>query len=203
LRPSIVAGLCIFLALLLIMALFLAHRYVLRRQQKRFRVTFAARVAETISLRPSRRTLTPDVLGKEFAKIDKALGEGDGYISKEELWEFVSSGKAGEMEEHDFNALFAALDVDHNGKVDFLEFCNFLSSCGSEFNEARDRMLLANTKSTSLVHSLKNFATAAQHISASASVAHGLEDVQEQEEEDDGDDGVEPAKTTDVVASNV
>mmetsp|Transcript_28437 Transcript_28437/g.66023 ORF Transcript_28437/g.66023 Transcript_28437/m.66023 type:complete len:111 (-) Transcript_28437:53-385(-) len=43
------------------------------------------------------------------------------------------------MDEHDFNALFAALDVDHNEKVDFLEFCTFLSSCGVEFETALEQ----------------------------------------------------------------
>jgi len=194
LRPVFVAGICIFAALLLVLGLFLAHRWVLARQQKRFRVTFATRVAETISLRPSRRTLTPEMLGKEFAKIDKNLSEegaGTGYITREALWEFVSSGKAGEMNEHDFNALFASLDVDHNGKVDFLEFCNFLSSCGSEFNEARDRML-AN-QGQSFIRSQQNFSRAASLISASMSKARGLDNVEEEQGEEEGDD-VEPGK---------
>jgi hypothetical protein len=30
----------------------------------------------------------------------------DGFSSREELWEFVSSDKAGEMSEKDFNLLF-------------------------------------------------------------------------------------------------
>jgi Ca2+-binding EF-hand superfamily protein len=34
----------------------------------------------------------------------------------------VSTGKVGELSESDFNALFAAIDLDQSGTVDFLEF---------------------------------------------------------------------------------
>mmetsp|Transcript_16797 Transcript_16797/g.38666 ORF Transcript_16797/g.38666 Transcript_16797/m.38666 type:complete len:111 (+) Transcript_16797:566-898(+) len=102
------------------------------------------------------------------------------------------------MDEQDFNALFASLDVDHNGKVDFMEFCNFLSSCGAEFNEARDR-LLANQGQFS-VRSEQNFSKAASMISASVSRAHDFDILEEQGEEDEEDDA-KPGKSAGAGAS--
>merc|ERR1712137_521386 len=77
-------------------------------------------------------SLTEEQLADEFKRIDSG---GDGYIQKEEMKEFMMSGKAGKLSESDFNAMWTALDFDHSGKVDFIEFCTFLSHCGSEYDE--------------------------------------------------------------------
>jgi hypothetical protein len=53
------------------------------------------------------------------------------------LWNFLSTGKAGELSESDFNALFAAIDLDQSGEVDFLEFCTFMGKCSEEYRSAR------------------------------------------------------------------
>ncbi|KAL3930999.1 MAG: hypothetical protein SGBAC_011512 [Bacillariaceae sp.] len=122
LLPGIIAGICIIIAAIIILALVLYMKWRIEQQKKRFRENFASRVAETINLRASVQMLTPEALATEFERIDNGLHDGgDGYISKEELWEFVNSGKAGAMDQKDFNALFAALDSDNNGQVDFLE----------------------------------------------------------------------------------
>jgi Ca2+-binding EF-hand superfamily protein len=56
----------------------------------------------------------------QFKKIDARTPNG--WIPKDELWEFLSSGQAGELSEL---ALFT--DADDNGYVDFVEFCAFLA----------------------------------------------------------------------------
>jgi hypothetical protein len=47
------------------------------------------------------------------------------------------SSKAGDLSESDFNSLFAAIDLDHSGTVDFLEFCTFMGKCSDEYRSAR------------------------------------------------------------------
>ena len=39
------------------------------------------------------------------------------------------------MSEKDFNLLFDSMDVKGRGKVNFVEFCAFMSSCGEEIHE--------------------------------------------------------------------
>jgi hypothetical protein len=75
----------------------------------------------------------------------------DGYIQKEELWTFVSSGKAGDMNINDFDALFAAMDIDKNGKVDFMEFCAFMSLCGEAFTEEKAKQIKMGRRRSSAI----------------------------------------------------
>jgi len=39
------------------------------------------------------------------------------------------------MSERDFNLLFDSMDIMGRGKVNFVEFCAFMSSCGKEIQE--------------------------------------------------------------------
>eukprot|EP00541_Cyclophora_tenuis_P017445 CAMPEP_0116557396 /NCGR_PEP_ID=MMETSP0397-20121206/9217_1 /TAXON_ID=216820 /ORGANISM="Cyclophora tenuis, Strain ECT3854" /LENGTH=314 /DNA_ID=CAMNT_0004082849 /DNA_START=1 /DNA_END=946 /DNA_ORIENTATION=- len=151
-KGGVIAGFVVLGVILLVAGLYLVHRHLQAQQAKRYRSVFAGRIADTIQVRSSMRSLTADTLADEFNKIDS--GVKDGKISKEELWDFVSSGKAGEMEKHDFDALFAAIDLDKNGSVDFLEFCAFMGKCEKEYKLARvDRraQLVANASSRRLL----------------------------------------------------
>mgnify|MGYP000403906722 CR=1 FL=1 len=76
-------------------------------------------------------------MADEFRRIDQ--NSEDGLISRKALWGFLSSGKAGEMNESDFNALFAAIDLQKKGKVDFLEFCTFMAGCHEDFEKVKNR----------------------------------------------------------------
>jgi Ca2+-binding EF-hand superfamily protein len=78
----------------------------------------------------SDRQLTPENLAAEFKRIDTDNG---GTISREELWEFISSGKAGDLSESDFNSLFSAIDLYKSGSVDFMEFAAFFGKCSEDF----------------------------------------------------------------------
>jgi len=145
-KGSVIAGFVIAGFVISFVALFGVHRYLVAQQSKRFRTMFARRIADTIQLRGSVRSLTPDALADEFKRID--AGVQDGRISKEELWDFMSSRKAGELDKKDFDALFAAIDLDKNGTVDFLEFCAFMGKCDQEYRAARtDRGSLVARKS--------------------------------------------------------
>ena len=120
------------------MILWCIHLYLQKQQAQRYRTAFATRIAETVRInRSSRRSLTPDALLSEFKRIDADVE--DGKLSQEELWQFLSDGKAGEMSRNDFDALFAAMDLDKNGSVDFLEFCAFMGQCHDEYAKERSR----------------------------------------------------------------
>jgi len=133
------------------------HLRSVKSQKKRLRMQFAQQVAKRVDLRGSVSQLNPSDLLAEFKRIDKSIvgGTSDGFISREELWEFVFSGKTGEMSEKDFNLLFDSMDVKGRGRVNFVEFCAFLSSCGGEIREltevdqsgsSREEMLAAASR---------------------------------------------------------
>jgi hypothetical protein len=107
------------------------------RGVKRLRKQFAQQVARRVDLRAYVSKLNPTDLLAEFERIDTGVkgGTSDGFISREELWEFVSSGKAEEMSERDFNLVFDSMDIKGRGKVNFVEFCAFMSSCGEVIQE--------------------------------------------------------------------
>lgn len=43
------------------------------------------------------------------------------------------------MNKSDFNALFAAIDIDNSGTVDFMEFAAFFGKCSSDFECVKNR----------------------------------------------------------------
>mmetsp|Transcript_13439 Transcript_13439/g.22877 ORF Transcript_13439/g.22877 Transcript_13439/m.22877 type:complete len:277 (-) Transcript_13439:361-1191(-) len=96
-KGGVIAGFVVLGVILLVAGLYLVHRHLQAQQAKRYRSVFAGRIADTIQVRSSMRSLTADTLADEFNKIDS--GVKDGKISKEEL------------------------DLDKKGSVDVLEFC--------------------------------------------------------------------------------
>lgn len=137
-KPGAIAGFCI-LALVVVGAIgYSLHRRAIKKQKKRLRKVFARQVAKRVDLRGSVSQLSPEDLAAEFKRIDKGIkedGSADGFISRDELWDFVSSGKAGEISEKDFDALFDAMDTKGRGKVNFVEFAAFMSTCSDEVRE--------------------------------------------------------------------
>ena len=124
LLPGWLAGFILLGIIFLILGFYFLHRYLHARQAKRYKTVFAKRIAETITVNKSIRSMAPQELAEEFKRVD--LQTDDGLITKDDLWEFISSGKAGEISQSDFNALFAAIDADGDGQVDFLAFCAFM-----------------------------------------------------------------------------
>jgi hypothetical protein len=62
---------------------------------------------------------SPAELELEFKKIDT---NNDGTLTKKEMRSFLSK-----MDERDFDAMFAAIDIDGSGTVEFTEFCAFVA----------------------------------------------------------------------------
>ena len=52
------------------------------------------------------------------------------------------SGKVGTISESDFNALFASLDDDGSGEIDFAEFISFIGKCGTQISKLPRKELL-------------------------------------------------------------
>lgn len=137
-------GLGIALATILVVSLFSFGGYVLKRylaatQQKRYKVHFAQILADRIGHTGHLSQLDPTALEEEFKRIDGT--NKDGMIQKDELWDWIQTGKAGTMKKQDFDALFTCMDLDGDGEVSFIEFCGFMAKCGSEYNEEAEAML--------------------------------------------------------------
>jgi hypothetical protein len=137
-KTGAVAGFTILGLAVFATVAYVFHMRSIKKQKKRLRKVFARQVAKRVDLRGSVSQLNPNDLASEFKRIDKGIKEGgsaDGYISKEELWDFVQSGKAGDISEKDFDALFEAMDIQNRGKVNFVEFAGFMSECADEVRE--------------------------------------------------------------------
>lgn len=185
-KPGPIAGFSILAIVVVAIVGYFLHRRSVKSQKKRLRMQFAQQVAKRVDLRGSISQLNPSDLLAEFKRIDKSVvgGTSDGFISREELWEFVSSGKAGEMSEKDFNLLFDSMDVKGRGRVNFVEFCAFMSSCGDEIHE------LAKEKKEGYSRDEKLYA-ASRRISTRKLDVEGQDDTP-------ADDKSSPAKSKDM-----
>jgi len=151
-KAGVIAGFTISSVILFLIGV-AAGIYIYNKQQtKRYRNVFAARVAQTMSIHVPAKQMDATTLANEFKRIDAQTSAGNtnrrasavGNITKEGMWEFLSSGEAVEMNRSDFEALWAVMDADGSGYVDFLEFCAFMGQCHDEYDNARnDRGLMA------------------------------------------------------------
>merc|ERR1712032_377998 len=131
----------------------MGYKALLKRQEKRMRIVFANRVAQTITIRTSADMLSPELLEKEFLAVDTS---GDGLIQKNEMWNFLQTGKVGTVSKSDFESLWVCIDADESGKVDFLEFCSFMAKCHEEYDRARNNrdVISVRTSQKKLVKSI-------------------------------------------------
>lgn len=135
------------IVILCVAAVVAVGSFVYRRasasQKKRYKEHIIRGIARNITIAPTAGMLSPELLQKEFGHIDKDKG---GTISKVELKEFLDSGKVGDLSVKDFDAMWAILDLDGSGEVDFVEFTVFLSSCGEEFEQVHKETLVMTKK---------------------------------------------------------
>lgn len=124
------------------------HRNAIAKQKNRYKEHFVRGIARNITIADSAGLVDPEQLKKEFDSIDK---DGGGTISKDELKEFLKSGKVGDISDKDIEAMWAAIDIDNSGEVDFVEFIAFLGTCGNEF-EATHKEQKAMTKDEKLTY---------------------------------------------------
>ncbi|KAL7575682.1 hypothetical protein ACA910_011500 [Epithemia clementina (nom. ined.)] len=68
----------------------------------------------------------------EFKTID---ADKNGFISKDVLHKFMGD----RVSKQDFNLMFAAIDIDHSGSIDFAEFCAFMSQIGAILTKEEEK----------------------------------------------------------------
>ena len=107
-------------------------------QADRYAAEFAKRVAATINFTGTHEKLTPQLLQAEFARMDT---DGDGVLSKKELHAFMGDT----MDDRDFEAMFAAIDLDHSNTIEFAEFCGFMSHIADAY-DAREKQIMSEEK---------------------------------------------------------
>ena len=94
-----------------------AVRNVRRAARKKFQKAIGGSTVEWSSLNQS-----PKELLKIFESIDQ---NGNGLIAKDELVHYTK--EKGGLNHREINRLFADLDIDGSGGVDFAEFCAFMA----------------------------------------------------------------------------
>ncbi|KAL7579359.1 hypothetical protein ACA910_014033 [Epithemia clementina (nom. ined.)] len=117
-------------ALLVLAVMYGWHTHRISLQADRFRHDFACRIASTINFDGTHEKLTAEILHEEFTRLAR---DKNGVLSKGELKSFMRN----KLSERDFEAMFAAIDLDSNGSVDFPEFCAFMSQIGAVYDEEK------------------------------------------------------------------
>lgn len=138
LKNSFVAGLISICALVIFLVAYVYHRKLVSDEAKRVRILVATRIAEHLNVTFNSKKLTKEALSQQFQSIDSS---GDGVLQKDEIKEFFMDSKhaGGSITESDFESIFAALDSDGNGEIDFVEFVAFLNQCKSDtFEDEND-----------------------------------------------------------------
>jgi len=137
LKNSFVAGLISICALVIFLVAYVYHRKLVSDEAKRVRLLVATRIAEHLNVTFNSKKLTKEALSQQFQSIDSS---GDGVLQKDEIKEFFMDSKhGGSITESDFESIFAALDSDGNGEIDFVEFVSFLNQCKSDtFEDEND-----------------------------------------------------------------
>jgi len=161
---------------------FLLHRDIVKKQKRRYKEQFVRGIARNITISDAAGRVDPDQLKKEFDFIDKDKG---GTISKDELKEFIASGKVGEISDKDVEAMWHAIDIDNSGEVDFVEFISFLGSCGSAFDQVNKEQR-AMTKDQKLKYASQRLST--RVLSVPIKSSDEVEDVPDKA--NDGEEGV-------------
>ena len=133
---GVVGGVAAAVGIVLIAAVFFIMKAIQNRklaeQKERIKNEFAARIIEDLGIGQgaSADAFTQEAISAEFARADvgvEGAGANDGLISKDELREFMTSGKVGKMSDGDFDALFVMMDEDGSGEISFVEFAAFMS----------------------------------------------------------------------------
>jgi len=106
-----------------------AHR--LKEQEKRMKKRFIQQLARNVEIGEDARSIPANKLAEAFHHI----GGADGRISKTDLAKWINDLHMDFMSEQDFNRLWDAMDLDHTGSVDPIDFFAFLAECGPQFKE--------------------------------------------------------------------
>jgi len=137
-KSGVVAGFTVTGALLLIIGIVIYYQWTIYKIKESAKKKFASRMATSTHNLVSGKDsagVTPKDLIDTFNSIDCGVNDGgDGLISKDELWAYVTSTKGdnvkkidSQMTRKEFDVLFDTIDKDKSEKIDFTEFCAFIA----------------------------------------------------------------------------
>ena len=128
---SLICGLIAGGVAIVLIVFIVLHWIRLKHQEQRYKKRFVEQIARNIEIGPSPGLITPEKLAQEIQHI----GQGKGYISKIDLQQWMHDIKLTFLSEDDFNALWDAMDIKRQDKIDPMEFILFLSACGPQFEQ--------------------------------------------------------------------
>lgn len=131
LSPAGIAGVVVGVLVFALVVFLVWHWYRIRRQEKRYKKRFVQQIARNIEIGSSPGSIGPEKLSEEILHI----GNGKGFISKEDLRAWMHDIKMNFISQEDFDALWNAMDINGEGMVNAVDFIVFLSACGPEFDE--------------------------------------------------------------------
>lgn len=144
-NAGVVAGITVVVAVVAIAAVVYLmqsfHKKRMEAEKERLKNDFARRIVGTFSIASGGEAITMEKITEEFQRIDSGPeGGGDGKISKAEMKNFImtSDSGGGQMKDSDFDILFALIDEDGNGDIDFAEFSAFMGHIKTNIDQQAD-----------------------------------------------------------------
>jgi len=144
-NAGVIAGITVAVAVVVIAAVtyFMQslHKKKMAAEKERLKNEFARRIVGTFSVGSGGEAITMEKITEEFQRIDSGSEGGDGRISKTEMKNFITTSDTagGQMKEGDFETLFALIDEDGNGDIDFAEFSAFMGHIKGNIDQQVDK----------------------------------------------------------------
>jgi len=147
LTAGFIAGITIASFAIVAAIAYMYHRHIVNEREQRLKTSFARAVAATINTRATAGDLSPEDLKNEFDSIDT---DENGTVSKEELRSFFADSSVVEIDDKDFDVLFASIDLDGNAILDFSEFCSFFAYIRGDFDTAIKSKSVRNMRKSTM-----------------------------------------------------
>eukprot|EP01083_Nonionella_stella_P002333 6731_1 len=111
-----------------ILILYVIYTRFLEHRENRLKDEMLRSIANTMGLTKKRQLKHKD-LKKMYDMIDD---DNNGILEKSEVRSLIDEAGVNSMSEKDYDILFAAIDLDGDGTLDFMEFCAFFASISVE-----------------------------------------------------------------------
>jgi len=140
LSGGFIAGITIASVIVAFAIFGVVYNHGVKAREKRVKSVVAKSIAKVMTF-SSPKDLKPDELEKMFKRIDV---DGNGVLSKDEVKGLVEEAGVGDMSAKDYDILFASIDTNVNGTLEFVEFCAFFAAISSD-NDSNDDEFNDNT----------------------------------------------------------
>jgi len=118
-----------------ILILYVIYTFFLEHREKRLKGEMLRSIANSMGLTKSKQLKRKD-LKKMYDMIDD---DCNGVLEKSEVRSLIDEAGIDSMSEKDYDILFAAIDLDGDGTLDFMEFCAFFASISVGESESETR----------------------------------------------------------------